>query len=72
MHVAVWALVLAIGVVIVLAAACVYWGLEALLVGYDDHDRGLWEGAALVMVIRGGHALANRVLRQFDAKKENA
>lgn len=60
---------LALGAAIMLIVVATYWGLEALLASYADHDRGLWEGAALVTVINGGHALTNRVLRR--AKKED-
>lgn len=61
---------LALGIAIVLVAAATYWGLEALLASYADHDRGLWEGAAVVTVINGGNALANLVLKRVDAKKK--
>lgn len=61
---------LALGFAIALAAAVTYWGLEALLASCADHDRGLWEGAVLVTIINGGHAVANRVLKRVPTKKE--
>lgn len=61
---------LVLGFAIALVAAGIYWGLEALLVSYADHDRGLWEGAAIVMGINGGNAIANLVLRRVDARKK--
>jgi hypothetical protein len=63
---------LALGVLIALAVAAAYWGLEALLSSYTDHTRGLWEGAVAVTVINGGNAIAHRVLKYADAKKKKA
>ena len=60
---------LVLGFVIALAVAGAYWGLEALLAGCADHDRGLWEGAVMAAVINGGFALSNLVLRRVDVKK---
>lgn len=59
-----------LGFAIVLGVAAIYWVLEALLANLADHDRGLWEGAAIVTVINGGNAIANLVLRRVDAKKK--
>lgn len=61
---------LLLGAAISLAAVVTYWVLEAILVNASDYNRGLWEGAALVVVMNGGHALANSVLKRFDTKKE--
>jgi hypothetical protein len=57
---------LVLGLAIALVAAGAYWGLEALLASYADHDRGLWEGAVLVTAINGGNAIARRVLRKKE------
>lgn len=61
---------LLLGVAIALAAVGTYWILEALLVNVSDYNRGLWEGAALVVIMNGGNALANSVLKRFDATKK--
>lgn len=59
-----------LGLAVGLAAAAVYWGLEGLLVACTDHDRGLWEGSTIVLVINEGYRLSRRVLRYIDAMKK--
>ena len=66
----VFVLPIARGFVIVCAGIATYWGLEVLLASYTDHDRCLWEGGAVALVINGGLALANLVLRRVGAKRE--
>jgi hypothetical protein len=61
---------LLLGGAIMLVVVVTYWGLDALLANHSDYSRGLWEGAALVLVINGGNTLANRVLKRVDAKKK--
>jgi hypothetical protein len=61
-----------LGVAVYLAVVGVYWGLETLLSGLTDYERGLWEGAAIVLAINGGNAISNRVLRRVDARKEQS
>lgn len=63
---------IALGAAIVLVAVGVYWGLEVLLAGYSDYDRGLWEGAALILVMNGNHVIANYVLRRVNARKKES
>ena len=61
-----------LGVAVMLAVAAAYWGLEALLAGSSDHDRGLWEGTATAVIFLGGNAIADRVFRRsVAAKKED-
>ena len=67
----IFVLPLVLGGGIALAAAGSYWGLEKLLASCADHDRGLWEGAVLVLAINGGNAFAHWVLRRVDMKKED-
>lgn len=59
-----------LGVTISFCVVGTYWGLERLLVNCADYDRGVWEGAVLVMVFSAGHALANLVLKRFDAWRQ--
>lgn len=59
-----------LGAAVVLTAAGIYWLLEALLRGRADYDRGVYEGAAVVVTMNGGYAFARRVLSRVDAKKE--
>lgn len=57
---------LLLGVAIGLAAVVAYWALDGLLASCTDHDRGLWEGSVLVVVIHAGYALVRRVLRRDE------
>jgi hypothetical protein len=66
------ALPIALGVAIMLIAVGIFWVLEVLLAGYVDYDRGLWEGAALILVMNGNHAIAHYVLRRVNARKKES
>lgn len=61
---------LLLGIGIGLAGLVTCWTLERLLVNYTDHDRRLWEGGAVWLVIDLGDRIANSVLRRIDAKKK--
>lgn len=63
-------LLIALGLVTVLAGVATCWGLDRLLASYTDHDRRLWEGGAVALVINGGLALEGLVFRRGAAKKE--
>jgi hypothetical protein len=53
-----------LGVLVTAFAGAVYYGLERALSDYDDHDRGMWEGAAIVYSIALGSTVANRIARR--------
>lgn len=55
---------LALGAAIIVT----YWVMEALLSNYSDYERGMWEGAAVVMTMNGGFAVVNGVLKRAEAK----
>lgn len=60
---------LALGALVCLLAGAVYCALEWAWRAYDDHDRGLWEGLAIAVVISFGNDVANRVARKISARK---
>lgn len=60
---------LALGAVIMLVVVGACWGLEALLAGYADYNRGLWEGAAIMLIMSDGYKIAHRVLKHVDGRK---
>lgn len=54
----------------VLIGIATYLGLEVLLASYTLHDRRLWEGGVVALVINGGNVLADLVLQRVNAKKK--
>lgn len=62
---------LALGAVIMLVVVVICRGLEVLLADRADYDRGLWEGAAIMLVMTYGYRIAHRVLRRADRKKHD-
>jgi hypothetical protein len=61
---------LVLGAAIMLVVVTVCRGLDVLLADRADYDRGLWEGAAIMLIMRDGFKLAHRVLGFVDARKK--
>lgn len=58
----------ALGMFVAVLAGGVYYGLERLWRDYDDHDRGMWVGMAVVYTITFGNGLA----KHFVTRKERS
>lgn len=55
---------LVLGAWIALMAGATYHALEWALRDLADYDRGVWEGAAVVLVMNGCTAIAHRALKR--------
>lgn len=46
--------------------------LESWWVDYQDHDRGIWEGAIIAMTVQGFYYVSRRVLHRKEKRADGS
>lgn len=64
-----WLLAFTLGVWVALMAVASYYALEWALQDYADYERGLWEGAAVVVVMNGCNTFARYALKRSPRQR---